>query len=436
MSLFARPNIFVAIIFGCFAVLIPRFFLPLFRSRSLSSTAHIDDHFQQVPSPISPNDNDKDSSQYIQNIYSNTRMPNSGANDQQQSTIDPNNSQSAVTFALPMYTVGIGIFFIYTCCKYWAKRNSQENKIKLQYSTNNIQWNNDKRKFKYHTNNYHSEDDEENDDLYAGLDPDYVEYLKSKRQKEFDAEQNTSAEQRQTNHALDEMKSSLSFISSKLGTNERKNNLTHYEISQLQDRLASTEAQMYKILNTINTVANKVNELNKNTRQSLEQSEENFNNEEDYHLSLRSHHEGEDSINDEENSNSDDNSLHQEEQILSNNQDETSSSSSSYENDEENSNEIEDEVDEDEDDDDDNESESSSERYGIMNTNYGSDPNSIDDYELDANKRSDQTTDSQTKVQEWHQRNHSQSLSSNNSSIEQDESIRNDEQNPLNKATM
>jgi hypothetical protein len=33
MSLFTRPSIVCAIIFGCFAVLIPRVFLPFFRPR-------------------------------------------------------------------------------------------------------------------------------------------------------------------------------------------------------------------------------------------------------------------------------------------------------------------------------------------------------------------------------------------------------------------
>jgi hypothetical protein len=40
MSLFARPSVVCAIIFGCFAVLIPRIFLPLLRSKS---SHHIDD---------------------------------------------------------------------------------------------------------------------------------------------------------------------------------------------------------------------------------------------------------------------------------------------------------------------------------------------------------------------------------------------------------
>ena len=75
-------------------------------------------------------------------------------------------------------------------------------------------------------------------------------------------------------YALEEMKKSLSFISSKLGTNKTSNNLSNNEISQLQDRLASTEAQMYKILTALDAASNKVNELTKNTRESLEQPQQ------------------------------------------------------------------------------------------------------------------------------------------------------------------
>lgn len=32
-------------------------------------------------------------------------------------TAESTSSKSIVTLALPMYTVGIGVFFIYTCCK-------------------------------------------------------------------------------------------------------------------------------------------------------------------------------------------------------------------------------------------------------------------------------------------------------------------------------
>jgi septal ring factor EnvC (AmiA/AmiB activator) len=70
---------------------------------------------------------------------------------------------------------------------------------------------------------------------------------------------------------LDDMKNSLSFISTTLATNEKKGKLSHQEISQLQDRLASTEAQMYKILGALDAASSKVQEITKNTRQSLEQ---------------------------------------------------------------------------------------------------------------------------------------------------------------------
>jgi hypothetical protein len=66
-----------------------------------------------------------------------------------------------------------------------------------------------------------------------------------------------------------------------------------------------------------------------------------------------------------------------------------------------------------------------------MSTNYECDPTTINDYELDTLKKPEETSDSRTKVQEWHERNHSQSLGSSNSSIEQDQSIPIEEQNRL-----
>ena len=75
-------------------------------------------------------------------------------------------------------------------------------------------------------------------------------------------------------YTLDSMKNSLSYISTKLAANESKGKLSHQEISQLQDRLASTEAQMYKILSALDAASSKVQEITKNTRQSLEQNKQ------------------------------------------------------------------------------------------------------------------------------------------------------------------
>ncbi|CAF4751292.1 unnamed protein product, partial [Rotaria socialis] len=195
------------------------------------------------------------------------------------------------------------------------------------------------------------EDEQENEDSYAGLDPDYVEYLKARRHKEFEIEQKATTEQREMYHALDEMKHSLSFINSKLGTDRTRKNLTQHEVSQLQDRLASTEAQMYQILNTINTVSSKVHELTGIAQKSVKQKEPNFNNDEEYHRLPRSNDESEeDSMNDAENSGSDDDESVQQDEQKSSNKQEESSSSSSYDDDdgddEEISNEEEDNGDE------------------------------------------------------------------------------------------
>lgn len=43
MSLLSRPSVVFAIVFACFAVLIPRVFLPLFRTKPATPANHVDD---------------------------------------------------------------------------------------------------------------------------------------------------------------------------------------------------------------------------------------------------------------------------------------------------------------------------------------------------------------------------------------------------------
>ena len=46
------------------------------------------------------------------------RMHHPGAHARAQGAVEQtSSSKSIVTLALPMYTVGIGVFFVYTCCK-------------------------------------------------------------------------------------------------------------------------------------------------------------------------------------------------------------------------------------------------------------------------------------------------------------------------------
>lgn len=55
----------------------------------------------------------------MRGAHPNMRMHHPGVQGQQQAHVEHSSSKSIVTLALPMYTLGIGIFFIYTCCKVW-----------------------------------------------------------------------------------------------------------------------------------------------------------------------------------------------------------------------------------------------------------------------------------------------------------------------------
>jgi len=163
MSLLTRPSVVFAIVFGCFAVLIPRVFLPLFRTKPQTPSHNFDDRrkfssvkficrctfhlgFRRSAHPMHHDDNTdhiqhipvcyyslcsikfkkkvlcyfQGSPPHMRGAHPSMRMhhPGSGSgNNRQQQAPDQSSSRSIVTLALPMYTIGIGVFFIYTCCK-------------------------------------------------------------------------------------------------------------------------------------------------------------------------------------------------------------------------------------------------------------------------------------------------------------------------------
>ena len=203
------------------------------------------------------------------------------------------------------------------------------------------------------------------------------------------------------------MKNSLSFINTKLAANETRGNLSHNELSELQDRLAATEAQMYQILNAIDTASNKVQALsNKNSRQSLEEEEERLSAHDDIPNDDEPSFSDNQSFSRDEDDEEDEDEEEEEEEEEGDGDDEEDeeeeeSSSSSYDDDEMKQNEnCEDQ---------DDQSEVSSEPYGLMETNYDSDPMMVDDYEINVNQGSDAADNSRTKVYEWRKRNNSES---------------------------
>ena len=53
----------------------------------------------------------------MHSAHPNMRMQHPGVNNRDQSLAEQSSSKPANKFALPMYTVGIAIFFLYTCFK-------------------------------------------------------------------------------------------------------------------------------------------------------------------------------------------------------------------------------------------------------------------------------------------------------------------------------
>ena len=229
--------------------------------------------------------------------------------------------------------------------------------------------------------------------------------------------------------SLDEMKESLTFINTKLVTNDTGGSLSNNEISQLQNRLATTEAQMHKILSALEATSTKVRELANHAHQPLDATSQVCSqtcpNREERHPSSRSPSESELSSDDEQNSNSDDNSYLPDERVsIDHPPAEEDTSSSSYEEEDDEGKGMSHRMEDEEEEDDEDRSESLSGRYGMMDTDYGRDPTTVEDYELSSNQRSDPPHDSRSKVHEWRERNHSQSLSSDsNASVEQDQTI-------------
>ncbi|XP_013396689.1 resistance to inhibitors of cholinesterase protein 3 [Lingula anatina] len=131
-----------------------------------------------------------------------------------------------VTMMLPVYTIGIVIYLIYTLCKIFNKDDSKSGGRK-----NNV-WYTDKLK------SFTEEDSDE-----VG-DEDYAEYIrKKKRQRELDIMLNKA--------------------------DERK--ISDYEMLQLQEKLLETEAQMQRIVDAMKQVQGKMTTVGSETVAQMSQ---------------------------------------------------------------------------------------------------------------------------------------------------------------------
>lgn len=325
ISIFARPWFVVAIVCSCFAVLTPKIFLPLFRQllgfgREDEKVSANNDRF---PPPNLRQRNPPASAD------GGSEYPRAGPQfGRPPPTYSPQSSsgsgRSLLTFLLPVYAIGIGLYMVYTLCKVFNKNGDEDKKNEDDESDDeikktlkfkersldaNVQWDPDEGEFKYKRNASHfvrseeSEDELNDYERYRNLDPDYVAYLKEMRRRkreeamgskavvnlreasEIELTPNTGLTSITNtnvlmNDTLERMKSSLNKINIQLSEVEKKGGpLDDPELDSLRLQLTQTELQMAKIMNIVNTVSNTIQ--NENVKYSKSMRRNNNDSDED-----------------------------------------------------------------------------------------------------------------------------------------------------------
>ncbi|CAF0737370.1 unnamed protein product [Didymodactylos carnosus] len=267
MSVLTRPSVVFAIVFGCFAVLIPRILWPIIRNTFGLNPPVKDDEINFHRPPARERISEGEQIEYIHLIYfegSPPHMRGLHPRMREHAEKSENSSKSLITFVLPIYAVGISIYLIYTVCKVISKRSTNKEKNCLKEYKNTC-WDSDIKQF--HTNDEHATG------LYTDMDPEYAQYLKKKKKKRNETEKFMTAEQKQMHQTLADMKNSLTFISSKLMTKQKTGSLDGDEITQLQSRLEATESQMCQVLNVLQTASDRVGQLTNNSATTVNQNQ-------------------------------------------------------------------------------------------------------------------------------------------------------------------
>lgn len=306
LSFYTQPWFVIGIVLTCFAVLTPKIFVPIFHQ--VIGTKNIE--------PIS-NNNDRLPPPHLRSRY----MPNHNPNDGPQQFGRPNplynpqtqgsssSGKSILTFFLPVYAIGIGLYMLYTLYKVFNKKDQKDNQDEdsdydssknVMYDFNernygaNYNWNADSIDFKAKKTNFcrseETEDELNNYEKYNNLDPDYVNHLKDLRRKKRIEARKTAlhstkavdiTEKNQIpltkniglssvtntnvllNETLERMKYSLNKINKQIISAEKKGeSLEDPDMDDLRLQLAQTEQQMAKIVQIISTVSVDLSDTN------------------------------------------------------------------------------------------------------------------------------------------------------------------------------
>ncbi|CAF0849507.1 unnamed protein product [Brachionus calyciflorus] len=313
LSFYTQPWFVLAVVLACFAILTPKIFIPLFKQifgikNSEPSSTHTNtDRFPppNMRSRQPPSMSQEDTPHHIGG------RPNPLYNPQTHGS-SSSSGKSILTFLLPVYAVGIGLYMMYTLFKVFnknEKKDGDEEENDSDYDTfksktmkfrernyaPNFNWDANANEFKMKSTNRfcrseETEDELENYEKYKHLDPDYVEYIKElRRKKRYEARKSALNSKKAMNidesteipvskniglssvtntnvlmnETLERMKYSLNKINKQLSEKEKKGGLMDDpELDDLRVQLSQTEQQMAKIFNIINTVSTGLKDKN------------------------------------------------------------------------------------------------------------------------------------------------------------------------------
>lgn len=344
ISIFARPWFVIGLVVICFAILTPKIFMPLMRQLLGYEKSPTESSFEGesnggerfMPPNIrsrggagaggSPPGQEHPHSSVPEFSRSGPQFSRKAAYTPAQST---GGSKSFLSFLLPVYAIGIGIYMIYTLFKVFNKDGNEKTEkadaeideesdrelkraIKPRFRERPTTVQGVQKSFQrannfsntYQQRSEESEDEENDYERYKGLDPDYVNYLKETRaQKRDEARKKVSLKSKTMvklnkieeipltsnigltsitntnvlmNDTLERMKYSLNKINLQLGTVEKKGgSLDDPELEGLRLQLTQTELQMAKIMNIVSSVSSTIQTENKKFKSKS------YNNDED-----------------------------------------------------------------------------------------------------------------------------------------------------------
>lgn len=123
LSFYTQPWFVVGIVLTCFAVLTPKIFVPLFRQLiGIKNTEPSSNNFDRLPPP------------HLRTRY----MPNQSPNEAPTQFGRPNplynpqtqgsssSGKSILTFFLPVYAIGIGLYMLYTLYKVFNNKDKKD----------------------------------------------------------------------------------------------------------------------------------------------------------------------------------------------------------------------------------------------------------------------------------------------------------------------